>query len=102
MALKRTAFSCDHCGEAVALHDKECAHCGKRFEAVLCPRCRHQGPPATFVDGCPQCGYLAAEPSDKPRKRTSASRGSAFVPVMAVVLILLLAGAAFAWFLRRG
>ena len=95
-----TSFTCDHCSTAVDLHAVRCPTCGKAFDAVRCPRCGHQGAPAAFFDGCPQCRYLAAPvvtpPSQTPPKRQVALFG----PVMTVLVVLLLLAVTVAWFLR--
>jgi len=91
----RATFTCDHCSAAVDLHAKRCPSCGKTFDAVRCPRCGHQGTPGEFYDGCPKCRYLASpRPVRAPKPL--------FVPVMAVVLVLLALAAGIAWALRGG
>lgn len=87
-------FTCDHCGAPVGLHAKSCPRCGKIFDAVRCPRCDYQGPPAAFSEGCPRCHYLAP-PARPPRT-------SLFVPTMAVILVLLAVAVGVAWVLRGG
>lgn len=89
----KATFTCDHCSAAVDLHATRCPSCGKAFDAVRCPRCGHQGGPGEFFDGCPKCRYLASPPAERERK-------SLFVPVMAVVLVLLALAAGIAWALR--
>lgn len=93
--MKRPQFHCDHCGRVVGLHDSVCAGCGKTFDAVKCPQCGHQGPPANFVAGCPSCRYLAPASTPTPRS-------GLFTPVMSVLLVLLTVAVALSWFLRKG
>ncbi len=92
-------FTCDSCRTRVGLHASRCPSCGKTFDAVLCPRCGHQGPPAAFADGCPRCRHLASphRPAApvKPRRPV-------FGPAMAVLLVLLALATALAWALRGG
>ena len=90
----RTMFSCDFCQTPVDLFADSCPSCGKRFDAVRCPRCGHQAQPGSFRDGCPNCGYLAA-----PKPKAAVKRG-VFLPVMAVVAVLLAAAFAVSWLLR--
>jgi len=91
----RATFRCDSCGTMVPLQARSCPKCAKTFDAVRCPRCGHIGDPPEFADGCPSCGYLASSsPAPRPPRR------SRFVPVMAVVLVLLAAAVAYAWVLR--
>lgn len=97
--MSRTGFTCDACGEPAGLHDRRCRHCGRAFDAVRCPKCGHQGPPATFSDGCPVCRYLAEAP--RPDRR-AAPRRSLFVPLMTVLVVLLAGAAVWAWALRAG
>jgi len=97
--MRRSGFSCDACGQPAGLHDRRCSRCGRTFDAVRCPKCGHQGPPGTFADGCPSCRYLASDP---PPSRRAPARRPLFAPAMAVLVVLLAAAAAWAWFLRQG
>jgi len=94
---KTPAYTCDHCAAPVGLHDARCPSCGKLFDAVRCPRCGHQGPPRTFVSGCPSCRYLAPRPGPAPRRPR---RRSLFVPAMSVLLALLSVAVVLSWLLR--
>ncbi len=51
-------FICENCKYEVSLDGDRCPFCGKQFYAVYCPRCRHEGAPRDFRNGCPQCGYM--------------------------------------------
>lgn len=55
MAVK---FFCENCKFEVPLDSSTCPYCGKSFYSVYCPRCRKEGTPAQFKNGCPSCGYL--------------------------------------------
>jgi hypothetical protein len=55
MAVK---FLCENCRYEVPLDDDRCPFCGKTFYSVYCPRCRHEGMPVEFRNGCPKCGYM--------------------------------------------
>ena len=52
-------FYCENCRFEVPLDVKSCPYCGKAFYSVYCPRCRTEGSPAEFKNGCPRCGYMA-------------------------------------------
>jgi hypothetical protein len=91
-------FTCDFCQTPVDLYADRCPSCGKRFEAVRCPRCDHQGQPGTFRNGCPNCGYLSMS-RPVPKARPSGRRF--FVPLMAVVAVLLAGAFAVSWLLSR-
>jgi predicted amidophosphoribosyltransferase len=99
MKSSRAAFTCDFCGTAVDLFADSCPSCGKRFEAVRCPRCAHQGRPGTFGNGCPQCGYLASS-AEGQAKRSKPRPRALFVPLMTVVAVMLAAAFAVSWLLR--
>ncbi|MBN2354030.1 MAG: hypothetical protein JXD23_15765 [Spirochaetales bacterium] len=51
-------FICENCKYEVSLDGDRCPFCGKEFYAVYCPRCKHEGLPGEFRNGCPRCGYL--------------------------------------------
>jgi hypothetical protein len=55
MAVK---FYCENCKYEVPLDDERCPFCGKQFYSVYCPRCKYEGLPQQFRNGCPHCGYL--------------------------------------------
>jgi len=97
----RATFTCDFCQTPVDLFADQCPSCGKRFDAVRCPRCGHQGAPAAFRDGCPKCGYLSS-PREPRRTVRSPAKGSSsvFVPLMAVTAVLLVLAFAVSWLLR--
>jgi hypothetical protein len=99
MKSSRALFTCDHCQTPVDLFADSCPSCGKRFDAVRCPRCAHQGQPGTFRNGCPSCGYLS---ESRPSPRPPASSGRRFfVPLMTVVAVLLAGAFALSWLLSR-
>ena len=62
--MKNARFFCESCGRAVPFNADMCPNCGKTFDAVKCPVCKYTGMPGEFLQGCPQCGYLASEPDD--------------------------------------
>ena len=76
---KVSAFFCENCGKPVPLAAQVCPHCGRRFDAVKCPRCGYLGKPELFLDGCPSCGYArSGEGHDEgdPKASSQAARGS--------------------------
>lgn len=89
--MRPATSTCDACSAVVGLHDTRCPSCGRVFDAVRCPRCDFRGPPGAFSRGCPSCGYLAPV---VPRRR------SLFAPVMTVLVVLLVAAGALAWWVR--
>ena len=52
-------FYCESCNNLVDYDAEVCPHCGKLFDAVKCPVCKHIGRVESFIKGCPKCGYCA-------------------------------------------
>jgi uncharacterized membrane protein YvbJ len=55
--MMKRLFICEKCGRPVPARSKRCAHCGKIFDGVKCPRCGFTGDQELFESGCPICGY---------------------------------------------
>jgi uncharacterized membrane protein YvbJ len=60
----KVTFYCESCGKKVHHRDNICPHCGKFFSKVKCPVCGMTGTSEQFLQGCPQCGYMAEKPFD--------------------------------------
>jgi hypothetical protein len=73
MAVK---FLCENCRYEVPLEDDRCPFCGKTFYSVYCPRCRKEGLPAEFRNGCPRCGYMKEGVKSHQRRRGGSPRGA--------------------------
>ena len=54
-------FYCESCNNLVEYDAEICPHCGKIFDAVKCPVCKHVGRAESFTKGCPKCGYCAPD-----------------------------------------
>ncbi len=67
-------FICENCKYEVSLDGDRCPFCGKQFYAVYCPRCRHEGPPREFSNGCPRCGYMKEAVKTYRRQRDTNAR----------------------------
>lgn len=60
----KVTFYCESCGKKVHHRDSICPHCGRFFSKVKCPVCGMSGTSEQFLQGCPQCGYMAEKPFD--------------------------------------
>ncbi|MBN2509979.1 MAG: zinc ribbon domain-containing protein [Spirochaetales bacterium] len=71
-------FYCESCNNPVEYDAEVCPYCGKLFDAVKCPVCKHIGRVESFINGCPKCGYCAPH-MDRLRDNSSkAYRESAY------------------------
>ena len=58
-------FYCYNCGREVDRNSESCPGCGVTFKAVKCPSCGFTDKADFFKGGCPRCGYMASEETDK-------------------------------------
>jgi predicted amidophosphoribosyltransferase len=75
MAVK---FYCENCKYEVPLNDERCPFCGKEFFSVYCPRCKREGLPVEFRNGCPRCGYMKEGVKAYRKPRGERSKGKKF------------------------
>jgi predicted RNA-binding Zn-ribbon protein involved in translation (DUF1610 family) len=90
------SFVCENCGARVPISAKTCPGCGRRFSSIRCPACGFTGEDDLFKDGCPVCGYLAANTVAsklKRHKNTSYTRteDTGALPPWAYIITLALA-----------
>lgn len=105
MKAKKT-FICDSCGAKVSSAANQCPNCKKFFLGVRCPRCKYSGKTEEFKNGCPVCGYLAEDITDKkympqPKEESKAAKrkkefpmwfygASLFILLIALMIIIFL------------
>ena len=68
-------FYCESCNKPVDYDAEICPHCGKIFDAVKCPVCKHVGRAESFTNGCPKCGYCAENSNPFPRQKRDFPKG---------------------------
>ena len=98
----KNSFFCEACGAEVKGRSESCPSCGRSFLGIRCPRCGKEGSADEFIQGCPDCGYMAdfkesvsgrtARPAgDRPERRSRAPwPASRYLLLSALVLLAIL------------